>query len=215
VDLSGFECVSLVEASLAVARCTYVETPDQSCFTSELQAFRYRGGVIEGYASRLHYFSDWLDDNAARGSLELLTLALGGDRVPFTFDYMSKRAHRYPALTDPDVAEEIVAVEQRLSATQRVMIDREAVAPIHGQLQSGDVVAVVGNWPGLFIRHVGLVDVGPDGLPHLLHASSLLKVVTVTRGSVGSYITWNDKRRGVVIARPLPPQPAGGVVAPD
>jgi hypothetical protein len=206
VDLGGFECVSLVEAAVAVARCSWVGTADQPCFESELTAQRYRGGRIDGWGSRLHYFSDWLEENERQGHIALITGELGGEPKPFTFDYMSKRPHLYPALADPAELDGIVAVEQRLSAQDRTWIPREGVAAVHDQLQNGDIVAIVGTRPGLFIRHVGLIDIAPDGRPRLLHASSLLKRVTVTKGSISSYVNWNEKRLGVVIARPLAPE---------
>jgi len=205
VDLNGFECVTLVESSMAVASCTHQGTPDQACFERELRGLRYRDGELDGYGSRLHYFSEWLDEQVLQGRADALTAALGGQAVPFTFDYMSKRAHRYPALSDPQVAERVVQVERQLSATPRWMLGQDAITPIHSQLQDGDIVAVVGTRPGLFIRHVGLVDMGADGLPRLLHASSHLRRVTVTKGSIGNYINWNDNRVGVVVIRPIAP----------
>ncbi len=205
VDLNGFECVTLVESAMAVARCTWQETPDQACFEAELRNLRYRDGEIDGYGSRLHYFSEWLDEQVEQGRAAPMTEALGGEAVPFTFDYMSKRAHRYPALADPAVHERIVQVERQLSASPRPMIPQESIQPIHGELVDGDIVAIVGTRPGLFIRHVGLVEKGDDGLPRLLHASSHLRRVTVTKGSIGNYINWNDNRVGIVVLRPTAP----------
>jgi hypothetical protein len=205
IDLDGFECVSLVDAALAVARCLWMDSADQACFEREMLGLRYRDGRIEDFSSRLHYYSEWLAEQDAHGRIELLSEQLGGQHTPFTFDYMSQRAQRYPAMQDPEIAARIAAVEQRLSAEDRVWLDREAIAPIHDQLQNGDIVAIVGNRPGIFIRHVGIVDIAPDGRPRLLHASSLLERVAVSKGSVSSYVLWNDRRLGAVFARPLPP----------
>ena len=39
---------------------------------------RYRGGKRRGYASRLHYFSEWISDGARRGLVRDLGAELGG-----------------------------------------------------------------------------------------------------------------------------------------
>src|SRR5262249_42864643 len=77
VNLRGFDCVTLVENALALSRCIksgHLTTPD---FRKELQNIRYRGGSISGYASRLHYFTDWIRDNAAKGNVTDVTKKLG------------------------------------------------------------------------------------------------------------------------------------------
>ena len=67
LHLLKFDCVSLVEAALAVAR-TAAAGPDAGWdrFAREMERMRYRGGVRDGYASRLHYFSEWIADGARR-----------------------------------------------------------------------------------------------------------------------------------------------------
>ena len=69
VSLEQFECVSFIESSVAVARCGWQGRATGSCFERELIASRYRGGDIGDYASRLHYFTDWIGDNEARHRL--------------------------------------------------------------------------------------------------------------------------------------------------
>ncbi|MBI3180059.1 MAG: DUF1460 domain-containing protein [Deltaproteobacteria bacterium] len=207
VDLSHFECVSLVESSLAVARCMWAASPDEACFLREVEASRYRGGRLDGYASRLHYFSEWLSDNAGRDRVTLLTEQLGGLSRPYTFDYISKHAARYPALAEPGVREAMAAQEARLSREPQVTIDRDKVRLVHDELRSGDIVAVVSNrLSGLLIGHTSFVDRSLPGPPRLMHASSHHQRVIITPYAVGSYVTnWPD-RRGVMLARPRPPK---------
>ena len=81
INLDAFECVSFIESSIAVARCGWSGEPDELCFTEDLEASRYRGGALGDYASRLHYFVDWIGDNEARGRIENLTTSLGGTPV--------------------------------------------------------------------------------------------------------------------------------------
>ncbi|MCK5689091.1 DUF1460 domain-containing protein, partial [Myxococcota bacterium] len=77
--LNKFQCVSLVETSVALARCTVKEQPNEACFLKEMEENRYRGGENKGYSSRLHYFVDWLADNATRGRIQILSEKLGGE----------------------------------------------------------------------------------------------------------------------------------------
>ena len=98
VELERLECVSFVESTLALAHCIWTEEPDAGCFVRELEAWRYRGGVLKGYGSRLHYFVDWLEDNASRARLTLLTASLGGTLAQPVFSYMTGHVDTYPAL---------------------------------------------------------------------------------------------------------------------
>ena len=44
-----------------------------SSFADNLQKIRYRDGVIDGYTSRLHYTSDWIENGVRQGFLEDVT----------------------------------------------------------------------------------------------------------------------------------------------
>lgn len=204
VALESFECVSFVESSLAVARCTWMGEQTERCFLQELQQSRYRGGTIDGYASRLHYFTDWLSDNTERGRLEMLSEALGGRSMPFEFSFMTARPHRYPMLKDAAVLEEMRSIEQQLTRRGVVLVTREAVAAAQAQLEPGDLVAFVGSKPGLLITHAGFVRRDANNLPRVLHASSYRRRVLLD-GSVANYVLRKPERRGVLVARPLPP----------
>ena len=63
VNVSGFDCTTFVETVLALARYTVAGKLSRSEFLENLKLIRYRQGKIDGYSSRLHYFTDWLRDN--------------------------------------------------------------------------------------------------------------------------------------------------------
>ena len=76
LSLTRFDCVTLVESCLAVARVAgNRDTPTWERFGGEIERMRYRGGARRGYTSRLHYFSEWIADGATRG----LVRDLGAD----------------------------------------------------------------------------------------------------------------------------------------
>ncbi len=60
INLTGLDCTTFLENSLALARCIKKGTTSFEDYLEELQFIRYRDGVIDGYTSRLHYFSDWI-----------------------------------------------------------------------------------------------------------------------------------------------------------
>jgi hypothetical protein len=209
VELRTFQCVSFVESTLSLARCVLAGSPTAACFAHELQAFRYRGGTINGFSSRMHYFSDWLLDNEQRGRLQLVTEELGGKRLSPKFFFMSTHASRYPALADAAELASITSLEARLSSMPTFVIDRDQVARAERQLQTGDVLAIVGDDdPGLLITHTALVFRDARGVPHVLHASSQHHQVLLTTGDVANYITRWPHRQGLLVARPLAPAAA-------
>ncbi|HEV7587684.1 MAG TPA: N-acetylmuramoyl-L-alanine amidase-like domain-containing protein, partial [Longimicrobium sp.] len=75
--LTGFDCVTLVESTLAIARAAALPRAGWDDFAREIERMRYRGGVRAGYTSRLHYFSEWIADSARRGLVRDLGPELG------------------------------------------------------------------------------------------------------------------------------------------
>ena len=82
-DLTAFDCVLYVENVIAIARVLALGTPTYDAYTAELRSLRYRDDDVQ-YCARLHYFSDWIRDNEARGAVENVTAAVGGE--PFDKD---------------------------------------------------------------------------------------------------------------------------------
>ena len=207
VELDRFECVSFIESSLAVARCGFRDEASVACFERELERSRYRGGRIDGYGSRLHYFVDWIDDNEARGRLTNLTSSLGGVPVRRDFYYITRRVLDRARLPEAELASlrrEVERDEKRLSSQSHPVLARERAAPVLEGLEDGDILAFVYDRPGLLVHHAGFV-LRVDGKPRLLHASSFHVRVVVTASDVSSYVLRRPERRGVIVARPLAP----------
>ncbi len=79
LSLTRFDCVTLVESCLAVARAAGdARAPSWQRFGQEIERMRYRGGKRQGYPSRLHYFSEWITDGERRGLVHDLGAELGG-----------------------------------------------------------------------------------------------------------------------------------------
>ena len=207
VELSRFECVTFIESSLAVARCGFRRDPTAACFERELVAFRYRGGALSDYASRLHYFDDWIDDNEARARLRNLTPELGGEPQTRSYFHISSRVLPRSEVSKEELAvltREVAATESRLSRTPHRVLSRDMAPRVLDQLEDGDLVAFVRERSGLLIHHAGFV-YRARGKPRLLHASSYHQRVVLTGEDVSSYLLRRPERQGILVARPLSP----------
>ena len=205
--LDAFDCVTLVESSVAIARAIATDQPDWQGFQQELERLRYRDGRRDGYASRLHYFSEWIADNERRGVVKDLTAHLGGlpDTRPITF--MSAHRGAYKKLANHQVFSRIQASEAALSKLPRHVLPKSRVATVLPLLQSGDILAFATDIAGLDVVHTALVERLPNGSVHLLHAPEPGQKVTVSSKPLAEYIQGFKHHVGLMIARPLPPRP--------
>ena len=205
-DLHSFQCVSFVESSLALARCLWRKQTDSGCFLQELQGLRYRNGQISGFASKLHYYNDWLDDNAKRGTLVLLGAELGGQHDIEVSNYMTRHPQYYPPMADPEVFRAVADMETRVNTIHLSLISRSRVADIESQLQDGDIIAIGSTKPGMIISHTGFVMRTTDGATRMLHASSLRHKVVQTTTDLARYLAQRPERHGIYVARPVAPE---------
>ena len=211
IVLDTFQCVSLVETSLSLARCIWKASPDEECFVNEVRKSRYRDGALEGYSSRLHYFYDWLNNNMERGRLIPLTRELGG--APFKrpsnaplFSIMTGRPERYPALLNPTTYSHIELVENALNKETVYVLRENQLKGLSPHLRDGDLVAVVTTSRGILISHTGFIIKAPDGRSRFLHASSYHKKVVITENDIADYIERKSNRLGIIVYRPEPPE---------
>ena len=201
VDLRQFDCVTFVEIALAMARGITAEDYAYATFTSHLEDQRYRDGHIDGYCSRLHYFTDWVYDNAQRGTVVDLTQQLGGIPMaqPPTFMGAHRSAYRQLAASD-SLYDELLHIEQSIAAQPRYFIPQDRIREVYSVLQAGDIVALATDIDGLDVSHTGLVYRGPEGSVGLLHAS--LEDGVKVSPDLQRYVQNNRRQTGIVVARP-------------
>jgi hypothetical protein len=166
---------------------------------------RYRSGVIDGYPSRLHYFTDWIADNARKGTVADLSRELGGTPRSFRIAFMSEHPESYRQLEDPAALAAIRSSEHDLSAAQRWYIPRSRVQEMQGRLRDGDLVGITTSLDGLDIAHTGMIVVR-SGRPVFLHASQSGKRVERADGTLASYIQRYRTHDGIMVARPRDPE---------
>lgn len=205
ISLTRFDCVSLVESCLAVARTARrpAEEPTWDEFARAIEAMRYRRGEREGYTSRLHYFSEWLHDNEQRGLVRRLGEALGGEVDSRPLRFMSSNPDAYPALENPDVLEQIVAMERRLDPIDRWLIPTDRIEEVVPQLQTGDILAFGTAIEGLDVTHAAFAYRDTDDVLRVLHAPLSGGVVEITDSTVPEYVAAISRSTGILVGRPL------------
>ena len=204
LSLSHFDCVSLVESCVAIARLSGKSVePKWEDFAREMQLLRYRGGVREGYTSRLHYFSDWIRDNQLRGGVRDLGQELGGVADTRPLRFMTEHRSSYPALAHEDVFAEIGARERGLDAHPRWVVPTARIPEVSDRIQSGDILAFATAIEGLDVTHTAFAYRDEGGVLRVLHAPLSGGAVEVTRATLPEYVAAIRRSTGILVARPL------------
>lgn len=201
---NGFDCVTFVESTVALSRIAKLAECNYPAFLRELTLIRYRKGVLNGYLSRLHYTSDWIRDNVAKGVIENLSQQLGGRAIKKKLDFMSTHAALYPRLRDSiHLVSGIAAIERQLSKHSMMIVPLSRLSQATVGIQSGDIIAVATNKEGLDYAHLGIA-LRSQGKLQLIHASSKSTKITI-EPSLEDYLRAYPGCIGISIVRPLDP----------
>jgi hypothetical protein len=199
VTLNAFDCVLFVETVLAIARGVAQQDYNYENFRDRIEEQRYRGGKLNGYCSRLHYFSDWIEDNQNRGIVDNITTNLGGIYLHNSLKFMTENRQYYPQLANQSDYQCMLNQEARLANLNIYYIPQDKIATIYADLQPGDIIATATDIPGLDVTHTGLVYRFSDGGIGLIHASPSGEV-KISR-DLQSYVQAVDGQIGIIIAR--------------
>ncbi len=202
VDLQGLDCTTYVENVLALGLVRRQGEPSFDAFLDALQKIRYRRGILMGYSSRLHYFTEWISDNEEKGLIKNITGQLGGKEVPRELHFMTRHRDLYPALASDEAYENLLKTESRISEDPICVLTLEALEKNEHLLASGDIIALATSIEGLDVTHTGFAIRMPDNRIHLLHASSTGKV-EISDLPLVDYLKKIRNNTGVVVARPV------------
>lgn len=204
VTLNKFDCVLFVETVLAIARGVAVQDYDYQNFVNRIEQQRYLNGKINGYCSRLHYFSEWINDNQKRQTVENITAELGGVPMNKTLNFMSQHRNSYPQMVKDEATYQcIVSQEADLAKTTVNYIPTNQIKSVYSQLKPGDIIAVATDVKGLDVTHTGLVYRNADGNMGLIHASPAGQVTVAY--DLQRYIRRVESAIGIVVARAKTP----------
>ena len=209
INLREFDCVTFIENMWAMTRfirnhgvSLLADRPKaEKTYARYLEEIRYRGGHLDGYPSRLHYFSEWLSDNARRGRLRLLAQELGGVEDPEPLSFMSAHPSAYRAMAEPGVSAAIGAMEKQLNTgPTRWFIPEARIALVASRIQDGDLIAATSTLPGLDVAHTGIA-LWRNGRLHLLHAPLVGKFVEISDLPLAERILGIKTQDGIMVAR--------------
>jgi cell wall-associated NlpC family hydrolase len=204
ITLNKFDCVLFVETVLALARGVAVQDYSSETFVNHIRDQRYRNGQIDGYCSRLHYFSDWIWDNEKRGAVQNIVEELGGVPLNKKFNFMTTHRQSYRPLANNDANYQcMVEMENKLNKVTFDYIPTNQIRRVYNRLQPGDIVAIATNLPGLDVTHTGLVYRTREGNIGFIHASPIGEV-TIAR-DLQRYTGKVKNAIGILVARPSDP----------
>ena len=218
VSLARTDCILLVEACVAMAQTARQEDRSFVAFCDNLRQLRYRDGLVDEYASRIHYTSEWILQAEARGLAAEMSADIAGSALEQYFSYMSAHADIYPSLaSNKELTDRIAAVEERLGQNEYFFIPKTRLESNLEKIRHGDMVCFVTNVEGLDISHMAFAyeyyecehDCCPDGRGcsngqrqlGFLHASSKEKKVVVDKMTLTGYANSMASCTGIRIVR--------------
>lgn len=201
VHLDNLDCTTFVETVLALA------ITEKQCkgnaftnFKNALMFVRYRDGKLDGYASRLHYFSDWIKDNERKGILrEVTSKSSYAQTKELWLDFMSTHSSSYlPMTKDTSLVQQIATQEKAWQGVEVSYLpkDKLNLSSAELKIKNGDILAITTNIKGLDVVHVGFAFWKGEEL-HMLHASSVANKVIEDPLSLYEYYKNKKAHTGV------------------
>jgi len=202
INLRQLDCTTFAENTLALARTVKLRKKDFESFVAELQKLRYRDGIRNQYPSRLHYFSEWIQDNDRKGIVSGKANQ-NGIKSDKAIDYMSTHPSDYPVLKEhPELIPAIAQQEKELTKTGFMYFPKSDIANLYRNLKHGDIIALTSSIDGVDVNHVGII-IKKGNEFHLLHAPLSGKKVLVSDGPITDFLKPQSKNSGIMIARPV------------
>ena len=207
VNSEGVDCTTFVDQVLALT----LDSLDGAGMETHLQRLRYRDGIVDGYASRLHYFTDFVADGIRKGLLTDVLAAWPDSTVTrvgeVTLSFMTTHPQSYTQLKDnPAEVAALRTIEGRYRRYPYRYLPTAALARLdraHSPIRDGDVVALVTTVDGLDVTHLGFA-VWQGDAPrdlHLLHASSAKGKVILDPQPLCDYLAPRKSCPGIRVVR--------------
>lgn len=206
INTREVDCTTFVETIVALTMTKRRGSDKFADYAKALEKIRYRAGRRNGYLSRLHYFTWWMNDGLKKGIFEEVS-----DPAHFTAvkrinnHYMSSFAHKYNMLKSrPEWRDSIAVLEARENGLEASYLPEKLCGLSRDKLQSvkdGDILAIITQKDGLDCSHLGFAAWGKDGKLHLLNASSIYKRVVEDKATLLAYLLRQKHAIGVKVLR--------------
>ncbi|MDR1984772.1 MAG: DUF1460 domain-containing protein [Prevotellaceae bacterium] len=200
INLRELDCTTFLENVVVISTLVKKSEANFETYLQRIAQFRYRKGEVDGYASRIHYFSDWIVTNEKRGFVKNITKKIGGEPYAKTINFMTQNREKYPRLKDEKTFEEIKKSEDNLNKHKHYYIPKSKVAEIEKNIHSGDLIAITCTTEGLDIAHVGLA-VEKNGRIHFMHAPMSGEKVMISAEPLHDYLAKRKGNTGIMVAR--------------
>lgn len=201
VNTRETDCILFVEMCLALSLTAKETEPTFDKYVDHLRKLRYRDGVVDGYASRLHYTSEWIIQGSLRGIFSEVSRECGGSPLDQKFFFMSQHPDSYKQLKG-NAAEtaKIRAAEQNLDSWDYWYIPKADLPECIHNIQSGDIIGFNSATPGLDIAHVAYAYWEGDTLT-FIHASYTDKKVVINATPLIPYTNGIKGHDGLRVVR--------------
>jgi hypothetical protein len=204
INLTGLDCNTFLEYALVFARNVKRGKTTFDDYKKELTLIRYKGGKIDKYPSRLHYFTDWIYDNSKKGIVEDITKKIGGEFLKLDLSFMSDHPQYYKHLKEnPEFVSLIKQQEEEISKRDYYFIPQEKIADIENKIEDGNLLAFTSTVKGLDVNHVGIAVRLDDGRIHVLHAPNVGYKVQISELPLPDYVMKIERDSGIIVVRVL------------
>jgi hypothetical protein len=200
INLRELDCTTYLENVVTLAILAKHGKTDFESYIKQLKNLRYRNGEVDGYGSRIHYTSDWIVTNEARGFVKNVTKEIGGEPHTKTINFMTKNRDKYPRLADEKTFEQIKQAEENINKYEHYYIPKSKIADIESNIENGDLIAITCTTDGLDITHVGLA-IRQNGRVHFMHAPMSGEKVMISAEPLHNYLAKYKNHTGIMVTR--------------
>lgn len=210
VNMRALDCVSFYENCLVLGRCIKLNALTFDDYKKQLQFVRYRGGVINGYPSRLHYTTDYWYDNEKKGVLKVVTKQIADDKnlqnMPKPINFMTSHRDSYKQLANEAFFEAVKKQEDAINARELVFLPKGNVHMFADKIKTGSLIGITTNMKGMDIKHTGVAIRMENGELHFMHAPITGAKVQITPMTLHDYLAKFKDDTGIIIAEALEPK---------
>ena len=201
VNTRETDCILFVEMCLAMSLTAKDAEPTFEKYVDNLRRLRYRNGKVDGYASRLHYTSEWIIQGETRGIFHEVSRQCGGSVLDQKFNFMSNHPASYKQLKDnPKAVAKIRIAEQNLETWDYWYIPKADLPRCIKNIKTGDIIGFNSSTPGLDIAHVAYAYWEGDTLT-FIHASMSDKKVVINKTPLVEYTNGIKGHNGLRVVR--------------
>ncbi|MDR1882900.1 MAG: DUF1460 domain-containing protein [Prevotella sp.] len=201
VNLREFDCTTFVENCIALSQVIKSGNFSHDNYIRKLTDMRYREGNVAGYASRLHYTSDWIYENEKRGLLKNISTESGGGKVKKDIHFMTTHPQLYRHLkNNARNIGKLEEIEKKISKRDYGILPISDLEANQEKIKNGDIIVFATSIAGLDYSHMGIACRQNEKL-HFIHASSKSGQVIIEKKTLPDYCRASKTCTGISVLR--------------